>query len=69
MLSETGKQIIALHMLCNISRNKGNQAIKSGQLVKHNVRNIFLQNYAKNEEVRLVPDLFFFKKNFQKSFT
>ena len=42
---------------------KGNQTMKLGQLMEYNNRNIFLQNYAKNEVGRLVSDLFlFFKK-------
>ena len=31
-------------MLPNISRSKGNRAIKFGQLVEYNMRNIFLEN-------------------------
>ena len=30
-------------MLTNISRSKGNQAIKFGQLIEYNMRNIFLE--------------------------
>ena len=30
-------------MLPNISRSKGNQAIKFGQLIEYNVRNSFLE--------------------------
>ena len=43
MTSQPGEQIITSHMLPNISRNKGNQAIKFGQLIEYNKRNIFLQ--------------------------
>ena len=41
MTSQTGKQIIAIHILPNISRSKDNQAMKFGQLIKYNVGNIF----------------------------
>ena len=41
---QTGKQIITRHMLPNISRSKGNQAIKSGRLIEYNMRNNFLEN-------------------------
>ena len=35
-------------MLANISRSKCNQAMKFGQLVEYNMKNIFLENsYAK----------------------
>ena len=43
MLSQTGKQIIPIHILSNISRSKSNQAMKYGQLIQYNVRYIFLQ--------------------------
>ena len=36
--------------------------MKFGQLIDHNVRNIFLKNHAENEAGRLVLDLFFFFK-------
>ena len=43
MTSKTGQQAITIHMLPNISRSKGNQAMEFGQLIKYSVRNIFLQ--------------------------
>ena len=43
MTSQTGQQIINIHTLPNISRSEGNQAMKFGQLIKYNVRNIFLR--------------------------
>ena len=43
MTSQPGKQTIAVHMLSNISRSKGDQTIKFGQLIEDNMRNIFLQ--------------------------
>ena len=48
MRSQPGKQTIAIHTLLNISRTKGNQTIKFGQLIKYNIRNIFLEkSYTK----------------------
>ena len=32
-----------MHILPNILRSKGNQAMKFGQLIEYNVRNIFVQ--------------------------
>ena len=55
---------VARHLLPNISRSKGNQGKKSGQLIEYNVRNSFLHNYAENELGRLVPDSFWFLKKF-----
>ena len=48
MTSQPGQQTIVIHILPNISRNKGNQTIKFGQLIECNMRNIFLEKlYAK----------------------
>ena len=44
MTSKPGQQTIAIHILTNISRSKGNESMKIGQLVEYNKRNIFLQN-------------------------
>ena len=43
MTSQPGKQTIEIHILCNISRSKGNQTMKFGQSIKYNTRNIFLE--------------------------
>ena len=43
MTSQPGLQTIAIHILPNISQSKGNQAMKFGQLIECNKRNIFLQ--------------------------
>ena len=43
-MSQTGKETMTIHLLFNISRSKGNQTIKVGQLIKHNVINTFTQN-------------------------
>ena len=55
MTSQTGQRIIRIHILPNISRSKGNQAIieinheiiKFSQLIKYSVRNIFFQNQGR----------------------
>ena len=64
MTSKFGEQTIAIHILSNITRSKGNQAMKFGQLIEYNMRNIFLQkNHVQNDVGRLVPGLFLlFKK-------
>ena len=48
--------------MLNISRIKGNQTMKFGQLIEHSKRNIFLENHAENEAGKLVPDPFLFFK-------
>ena len=42
-MSQTGHQKNAIHILPNISRSKGNKAMKLGQLTTCSMRNIFLQ--------------------------
>ena len=41
MTPEPGSQIIAVHILPNISRSKDNQTMKFGQLVEYNMINFF----------------------------
>ena len=43
MTSQPEKQTIAIHILRNISRRKGNQTIKFGQLIEYSMKNIFLK--------------------------
>ena len=44
MMSQTGRQIITMHILANISRSKSSQKMKFVQLIENNMRNIFLEN-------------------------
>ena len=48
MARRTRQQIVAIHILPNMARSKGNQAMKFGQLTIYNVRNIFLQKLCRN---------------------
>ena len=45
--SQTGKQTITVRILLDISKGKGNQAMKFGNLIEYNLRNIFLQKSYK----------------------
>ena len=47
MTSQTGEQIITIYILPNMSRNKGNQTIKFGQLIEYKMRNILFQKLCK----------------------
>ena len=48
MTSHPGKQAITIHILPNISRSKGNQTMKFGQLLEYNMKNIFVEtSYTK----------------------
>ena len=47
-MSQPGQQTIVIHILPNISRSKGKQAMKFGQLIEYNMRNIFVKkSYTK----------------------
>ena len=56
MTSQPGKKTIAMHILTNISRNKGNQAMEFGHLIQYNMRNMFLKNHTQNVMKKLFPD-------------
>ena len=48
MTSESGEKTIAIHILTNISRGEGHQAMKLGQLIEYNMKNIFVEkSYTK----------------------
>ena len=61
--SQPGKQTIAIHILPNISRSKGNQARKFDQLIKYNMRNVFLDNQTQNEAEKPYLDPFLKNQN------
>ena len=59
------QQIITIHTLSKISISKGNRAMKFGQLIEKNVRNLFLQNsYRKLGREASSRPLFVFYKIF-----
>ena len=43
LTSQPREQTIVIYILPNISRSKGNQTMKFGQLIECNIRNIFLK--------------------------
>ena len=43
MMSQTRTQTITINIFANISIRKDNQTMKFGQLIKYNVKSIFLQ--------------------------
>ena len=48
MTSQPDYKTTVIHILLNVSRNKGNQTMKFRQLIKYNMRNIILEkSYAK----------------------
>ena len=47
MTSQPGKETVAIYILSNVSKNKGNKSMKFGQLIEYNMRNIFENSYTK----------------------
>ena len=58
MTQQPGKQTMGIHVSSNISRSKGNQTMKFGQLIEYNLRNIFLEKSLKNMVDKIFLDLF-----------
>ena len=56
--------LIHIFDIPNISKSKENQAMKFGQLIEYNMRNIFsLKNHAQNVVEKLVSDPFLKNQN------
>ena len=58
MMSLPGNQTIAIQILPNISRSKGNQTTKLCQLIQCNMRIIFAKNHTQNVVEKLFPEPF-----------
>ena len=54
---QTGQQIITIHILPNISRSKGNQTLKFGQLISELLPSLFLL-YVQDEVYQLAFTLY-----------
>ena len=63
MTSQPEKQALAIHTVPNISRSKGNQTLKFGQLIEHNIRINFLENHTQNMVAKLFPEPFLRSQN------
>ena len=68
MTSQHGKQIIAIHILPHISGRKGTQAMKFGQVIVYNIRNIFLEKSYTKCDGETVPRPFSKKRKFSIQF-
>ena len=55
MTSQPGKQTIAIHILINISRSKGNKAMTFSQLIDYNLRNIFFKKSYPKRDGETIP--------------
>ena len=58
MTSQPGQWAIAIQILPNISRSKGNQKIKFSQLIEYNMRNTFVENPYTKRDGETIPRLF-----------
>ena len=59
MTSQPGKRTIAIHILPNNSRSKGNQTMKVGQVIEYKMTNIFfLKNHTQHVVEKLYVSLF-----------
>ena len=63
MTPQPGKQTIAIHVLPNITKNKGNKAMKFSQLIGYNMRNILLKNHIQNVLKKLFLDPYLKNQN------
>ena len=63
MTLQPGKQAIAIHILPNISRSKGNRTMKFGQFIEYNVEIFFLKNHTQRLVEKLVPNPFIKSQN------
>ena len=61
-MSHPGQQTIAIHILFNISRSKGNQPMKFGQLIEYNTI-ILLRNHTKKLMEIFFPDHYLKNQN------
>ena len=60
MTSHTGKQVIIIHILPNISRRKGNHAVKFSHLIAYKAINIFFQKSCRKCDRETSPRRPFF---------
>ena len=67
MTSQLGKQKIAIQVLPNISRSKGNQTMKFGQLIEYNMAKKFLQKSYTKRGGESIPRPFSKKSKFSIS--
>ena len=63
MTSQSGKQVITIHILPSISRNKRNHKIEFDQLIEFNMEISFLKNNTQNMLEKLVPEPFLQNQN------
>ena len=55
---QPGKETNTIHILPNMSRSKGYQTMKFGLLIKHNMKNIFLEKSYRKYSGEAIPGPF-----------
>ena len=55
MTAHPRKQTVTIHILPNVSRSKGNQTMKFGQLIEYKMGNIFLQKSYTKYGGKIIP--------------
>ena len=65
--SQPEKKIIAKHILPNISKIRGNLAMKLGQLIEYNMRKVFLEKSYLKCGRETISRLFSKKSNLSRS--
>ena len=67
MTWQPGNQKITVHILPNISRNKGNQKLKFGESIEYNMKNIILEKSCIEYGEKTSPTFFSKKSNLSTS--
>ena len=65
MTSQPEEQMIALQILPNISRSKGNKTMIFNQLTEYNMRNVFLEKSNTKYDGETIPRPFFKNQNWE----
>ena len=65
MTSQLDWQTIVIHIFPNISRSKGNQTMKFGQLIEYNMRSTFLKRLSTKCGKKTSPRPFSEKSKFR----
>ena len=63
MTSQPGYQTISIHIMTNISRSKGDQAMTFGQVIEYISETCFLKNHIQHVMEILLPDPFLKNEN------
>ena len=63
MTSQPGKETLTIFILPNISKSKGNQIMKFGQLIEYDMETFFMKIHTQNVVEKLFLDPFLKNQN------